>query len=68
MIEDLLVDIVGAAQVDTGTAINEDDTHDEALGALPGRPLAVVRPGSTADVAEIVRVAAAYGVPLTLRG
>ncbi len=68
MIEDLLVDIVGAAQVDTGTAINEDDTHDEALGALPGRPLAVVRPGSTADVAEIVRAAAAHGVPLTPRG
>jgi glycolate oxidase subunit GlcD len=68
VIEDLLVDIVGAAQVDTGTAINEDDTHDEALGALPGRPLAVVRPGSTADVAEIVRAAAAHGVPLTPRG
>ena len=68
MIEDLLVDIVGAAQVDTGSAINADDTHDEALGALPGRPLAVVRPGSTADVAEIVRAAAAHGVPLTPRG
>ncbi len=68
MIEDLLVDIVGAAQVDTGSAINADDTHDEALGALPGRPLAVVRPGSTAEVAEIVRAAAAHGVPLTPRG
>ncbi|HEY4946461.1 MAG TPA: FAD-binding oxidoreductase, partial [Acidimicrobiales bacterium] len=68
MIEGLLVDIVGAAQVDTGSAINEDDTHDEALGAPPGRPVAVVRPGSTAEVAEIVRAAAAHGVPLTPRG
>ncbi len=68
MIEGLLVDIVGAGHVDTGSAINEDDTHDEALGAAPVRPLAVVRPGSTAEVVEIVRMAAAHGVPLTPRG
>lgn len=67
-IENLLVEIVGAANVDTGADIGEDDTHDEALTATPVRPLAVVRPGSTAEVAAIVKTAGSRGVPLTPRG
>ena len=67
-IEHLLIDIVGATNVDTGADIGEDDTHDEALTGTSVRPLAVVRPGSTADVAAIVKAAASLEVPLTPRG
>ena len=63
-----LADIVGPAAVSAGDAINDDYTHDEALTATAQRPLAVVRPGSTADVARIVELAAATGVALTARG
>ncbi len=68
MIDDLLIGIVGAANLDRGVEINEDDTHDEALGGTRVRPLAVVRPGSTEEVAAIVTAAAAERVPLTPRG
>jgi glycolate oxidase len=64
----LLVNIVGAEHVDLGADVNEDDTHDEALGTTPVRPLAVVRPGSTAEVAAVVRAAAGARIPLTPRG
>ena len=52
----------------SGDAISDDYTHDEALTATPVRPLAVVRPGSTAEVAAIVRVCDELGVPVTARG
>src|ERR1017187_4327416 len=68
VIERLLIDIVGAPNVDTGADIGEDDIHDEALTGASVRPLAVVRPGSTADVAAIVKAAASLQVPLTPRG
>ena len=68
MIDDLLVTIAGAANVDLGVEVHEDATHDEALGEAPVQPRAVVRPGSTAEVAAIVRAAGAEGVPLTARG
>ena len=35
---------------------HDDYTHDEALGATPVVPLAVVRPETAAEVAAIVRV------------
>lgn len=60
--------IVGEAHVDVGDAVGEDLTHDEALGLAPVRPLAVVRPASTDEVAAVVRWASAAGVPLTARG
>src|ERR1035437_8082999 len=68
VIERLLIDIVGATNVDIGTDIGEDDIHDEALTGASVRPLAVIRPGSTADVAAIVKAAASLEVPLTPRG
>jgi len=68
MIDDLLVAIAGADHVDLGGRVHEDVTHDEALGGSPVRPRAVVRPGSTEEVAAIVRAAASEGVPLTARG
>jgi glycolate oxidase len=60
--------LVGAAHVLVGDAVNEDLTHDEALTATPQRPLAVVRPGDTEQVAAVVRWAADRGVPVTARG
>lgn len=63
-----LADIVGASNVATGDAISDDLTHDEALTAEGRRPLAVVRPASTEDVAAIIALASAQGVPVTARG
>ena len=51
-----------------GDAVNEDYGHDEALTAEPVRPAAVLRPGSTEEVAAILRVADAHGIPVTARG
>jgi glycolate dehydrogenase FAD-linked subunit len=68
MIVDTLADIVGAANVDGPGAIDEDATHDEALGSPHVFPLAVVRPMSTDEVAAIVKAAASERVPLVARG
>jgi glycolate oxidase len=59
---------VGAAHVATGDDVTDEVGHDEALGVRPVRPLAVVRPGSTGEVAAVVAAAAEMGVPLTARG
>jgi glycolate oxidase len=67
-IVEALAEIVGSAAVSAGDAIHDDYTHDEALTATAQRPLAVVRPASTAEVARIVELAAATGVALTARG
>jgi glycolate oxidase len=64
----LLGDVVGAANVLTGDAAGDDYAHDEALTVTPQRPVAVVRPGSTDEVARVVRLAAEQHVPLTARG
>lgn len=63
-----LVEVVGDGQVTTGDDIADDDTHDEALTVAPVVPLAVVRPRSTAEVAEVLRRADEAGVPVTARG
>ena len=68
MIDEILATIVGRSNLELGDEISDDDTHDEALGGVPVRPRAVVRPDSTEAVAAIVRAAAAEGVPLTPRG
>ncbi len=65
---DALVAAVGADHVTTGDAIAEDDTHDECLTATPVVPLAVVRPGTTAEVAAVLQAADAARVPVTARG
>lgn len=67
-IADLLVDVVGAGHVMTGDAISPDYTHDEALTATPVVPLAVIRPGSTAEVAAVLRLAQEHRVPVVARG
>jgi glycolate oxidase len=63
-----LAAIVGDGDVLTGDAIGDDYTHDEALTGVPQRPLAVVRPSDTEDVAGILRWASDEGVPVTARG
>jgi len=67
-LESRLVDALGPAHVLVGTAIGDDYTHDEALTAVPVTPLAVVRPGTTADVAAVMRICDELGVPVTARG
>jgi len=64
----LFADAVGADAVLAGDAVGEDYTHDEALTATPVRPLAVVRPADTAQVAAILRIADEHRVPVTARG
>ena len=46
--------ILGEPHVLTGDAISDDYTHDEALTATPVMPLAVVRPATTGEVAEVL--------------
>ncbi|MEJ5256136.1 MAG: FAD-linked oxidase C-terminal domain-containing protein [Acidimicrobiales bacterium] len=63
-----LEEIVGAENVLTGSAIKDDYTHDEALGGVPTTPAALVLPGSTAEVAAILRLANKRRIPVTARG
>ncbi len=60
--------LVGADHVLAGEAIKDDYTHDEALAATPRRPLAVVVPATTDEVAAVLRAADEHGVPVTARG
>lgn len=64
----LLEVAVGASNVVTGDAIPDDYTHDEALTAEPVRPLALVRPTDTIQVAAVLRIADELRVPVTARG
>src|SRR5690242_10216342 len=67
-IVEALTAVVGPAAISSGDDVHDDYTRDEALTARPQAPLAVVRPGSTAEVARIVAVAAEAGAALTARG
>jgi glycolate oxidase len=60
--------IVGDGNVITGSAVSEDYAHDEALTATWQLPAAVVRPATTADVAQILALANEQRVPVTARG
>ena len=59
---------VGDSNVVAGDAVHADYTHDETLGATPQVPLALVLPGSTAEVVEVLRLANEQGVPVIARG
>ncbi|HEV7526467.1 MAG TPA: FAD-binding oxidoreductase [Acidimicrobiia bacterium] len=67
-LEARLLEVLAPQHVELGEAIGDDYTHDEALTATPVRPLAVVRPVSTAEVAAVVRVCDELRVPITARG
>jgi glycolate oxidase len=63
-----LAEVVGAEHVLAGGEAPEDYAHDESLTEPHRRPAWVVRPAGTAEVAGVVRVAAAHGMPVTARG
>jgi glycolate oxidase len=67
-LESRIRDLLPASAVLIGDAIIDDYTHDEALTAEPVRPLAVVKPATTADVAALVRMCDELRVPVTARG
>ena len=48
--------------------MHADYTHDEALTTVPVVPLALVLPGSTDEVSEVLKVASEHGVPVVARG
>src|SRR5260370_15612884 len=64
----LLAAAVGADQVLAAGSIPADYGHDEALGLAPGEPAFVVRPGSTAEVAAVLRAAGSRELAVTARG
>jgi glycolate oxidase len=64
----LFAEVVGPANVLVGDAVGDDYAHDEALSATPQAPLAVVRPGSTGEVAALLRLADERRIPVTARG
>jgi FAD/FMN-containing dehydrogenase len=61
MIDDLRA-AIGAGQVLTGPDM--DRYARDWMGKYHGAPVAVVRPGSTAEVAACLRIAAAHGLPV----
>jgi glycolate oxidase len=65
---DQLVKVVGDGHVVAGDQVHTDYTHDEALTVAPVAPLALVLPGSTAEVAEVLRIASEHRVPVVVRG
>jgi glycolate oxidase len=67
-LEARLLEVLASQHVELGDDVGDDYTHDEALTTTPVRPLAVVRPGSTSEVAAIVRVCDELRVPITPRG
>ncbi len=65
---DQLVKVVGDRHVVAGADVHADYTHDEALTAAPVTPLALVLPGSTDEVAGVLRLASEHGIPVVARG
>ena len=59
---------VGESHVVPGDAVHADYTHDEALTTVPVVPLALVLPGSTDEVSEVLKAASEHGVPVVARG
>src|SRR5271156_1535793 len=59
---------VGESNLLAGESVRDDYTHDEALTTVPVVPVAVVMPGSTNEVSEVLRVASEHGVPVVARG
>ncbi len=59
---------VGESHVLAGESAHADYTHDEALTTVPVVPLAVVLPGTTGEVSEVLKVAGEHGVPVVARG
>ncbi|HZB71180.1 MAG TPA: FAD-linked oxidase C-terminal domain-containing protein [Acidimicrobiales bacterium] len=63
-----LGDAVASEHVLAGDAASDDYARDESLTVAACTPAAVVRPGTTAEVAAVLRVADELRVPVTARG
>ncbi len=63
-----LQEAVGAQNLLAGAGISDDYARDETLSAEPQMPAFVVKPGSTADVAAVLRIATEHRLPVTARG
>ncbi len=63
-----LTDIVGAGHAAFSPDLNPDDLRDESLHPTAALPWAVVRPGCTAEVAQVARFAAREGLAVVARG
>src|SRR5690554_6777866 len=63
-----LVAALPAGSVVTDPDVVESYRYDRASTVRPGRPLAVVRAASTAEVQATVRVASTHRVPIVTRG
>jgi glycolate oxidase len=61
-----LSSVVGSVVVDPD--VLETHRQDAATFCTAGVPLVLVRPGSTAEVQEVVRAAGEYGVPIVTQG
>jgi len=59
---------VSEGHVVPGDAVHADYTHDEALTTVPVVPLALVLPGTTDEVSEVLKAASEHGVPVVARG
>jgi glycolate oxidase len=59
---------VGEDHVVVGGSVHADYTHDEALTSVPVVPVALVTPGSTSEVSEVLRLASLHDVPVVVRG
>jgi glycolate oxidase len=59
---------VGDSHVLVGDTIHADYTHDETLTLDPVVPLALVQPGTTDEVSEVLRIASDHRVPVIARG
>jgi glycolate oxidase len=64
----LLGGAVGEEHVLAAGDFAPDYGHDETLTVPPGEPSFVVRPGATAEVAAVLRIAGEYGLAVTARG
>ncbi len=61
--------VVGAGNAFSGSDKTHDYGHDEfSLKEIAHEPDLVVRPGTTAEVAAVLRIADAQGIPVTPRG
>lgn len=64
----LLAAIVGDANLLAGEAVPPDYAHDEALSTVPHEPGYLAKPENAEEVAELIKTAAAYRIPVTSRG
>lgn len=63
-----LAEIVGESNLLTGDAISADYGHDEALGFDSHQPAYLARPGTTEEVAALLKAASELGIGVTARG